>query len=48
LVQGNTNNFWHYDSSTINRHNMNSYDLWAEFSIGTKSGKLQILTNGNW
>jgi prepilin-type N-terminal cleavage/methylation domain-containing protein len=48
LVPGNTNNFWHYDSSTTNRHNMNSYDLWAEFSIGTKNGKLTIITNGNW
>jgi prepilin-type N-terminal cleavage/methylation domain-containing protein len=48
LVPGHTNNFWHYDSSTPNRHNMNSYDLWAEFSIGTKNGKLTIITNGNW
>jgi prepilin-type N-terminal cleavage/methylation domain-containing protein len=48
LVQGITNNYWHYDSSTTNRHNPNSYDLWAEFSIGTKNGKLLIITNGNW
>jgi prepilin-type N-terminal cleavage/methylation domain-containing protein len=48
LIPGHTNNFWHYDASTANRHNMNNYDLWAEFSIGTKSGKLQVITNGNW
>jgi len=48
LVPGNTNNFWHYDSSSTNRHNMNSYDLWAEFVVGTKSGNLLIITNGNW
>jgi len=48
LIPGNTNNFWHYDSSSSMRHNMTSYDLWAEFSIGTKSGKLVIITNGNW
>ena len=48
LVPGNTNNFWHFDSSSANRHNMGSYDLWAEFSIGTKSGQLQVITNGNW
>jgi prepilin-type N-terminal cleavage/methylation domain-containing protein len=48
LVPGNTNNFVHYDSSTTNRHNMNSYDIWFEFSIGTKNGKLTIITNGNW
>jgi len=48
LVSGNTNNFWHYDSSSPNRHNMGSYDLWAEFYIGTKSGNPTIITNGNW
>jgi prepilin-type N-terminal cleavage/methylation domain-containing protein len=48
LVPGNTNNFWHYDSSTTNRHNMATYDLWAEFSIGAKNGQLTIITNGNW
>jgi prepilin-type N-terminal cleavage/methylation domain-containing protein len=47
LTNGNFN-WWHYDSSTTNRHNMNSYDLWAEFSIGSKNGKLTIITNGNW
>jgi prepilin-type N-terminal cleavage/methylation domain-containing protein len=41
-------NFWHYDSSTTNRHNMNSYDLWAEYSIGSKNGHLTLITNGNW
>jgi prepilin-type N-terminal cleavage/methylation domain-containing protein len=48
LVPGNTNNFWHYDSSTTNRHNMNSYDLWAEFSVGNIHGQLKTITNGNW
>jgi prepilin-type N-terminal cleavage/methylation domain-containing protein len=48
LVPGNTNNFWHYDSSSPNRHNMNSYDLWAEFSIANIHGKVTIITNGNW
>lgn len=41
-------NFWHYDSSTTNRHNMASYDLWAEFTIGSKNGHPVIITNGNW
>jgi prepilin-type N-terminal cleavage/methylation domain-containing protein len=44
----NQTNFWHYDSSSTNRHNMDSYDLWAEFSIGSKNGQLTIITNGNW
>jgi prepilin-type N-terminal cleavage/methylation domain-containing protein len=48
LVAGNTNNFWHYDSSSANRHNMDSYDLWAEFSIGAKNGHQIMITNGNW
>jgi prepilin-type N-terminal cleavage/methylation domain-containing protein len=48
LVPGHTNNFWHYDASSTNRHNLNTYDLWAEFYIGTKSGHLTIITNGNW
>jgi len=43
-----TNNFWHYDSSSTNRHNPQSYDLWAEYNIGTKSGNPIIMTNGNW
>jgi prepilin-type N-terminal cleavage/methylation domain-containing protein len=41
-------NFWHYDSSSQYRHNPNSYDLWAEYSIGTKNGQMTIITNGNW
>jgi prepilin-type N-terminal cleavage/methylation domain-containing protein len=41
-------NFWHYDSSTTNRHNMTTYDLWAEYSIGSKSGRSILITNGNW
>jgi hypothetical protein len=48
LVPGNTNNFWHYDSSSGKRHNMNSFDLWAEFSIGSKGGNQIMITNGNW
>jgi prepilin-type N-terminal cleavage/methylation domain-containing protein len=47
-VPGNTNNFWHYDSSTTNRHNPNSFDLWAEYYVGSKSGQPTIRTNGNW
>jgi prepilin-type N-terminal cleavage/methylation domain-containing protein len=42
------NNYWHYDSSSPYRHNPNSYDLWAEYSIGTKNGQLVVITNGNW
>ena len=41
-------NFWHYDASSPRRHNQNSYDLWAEFTIGTQNGNLVIETNGNW
>lgn len=41
-------NFWHYDSSSPRRHNQNSYDLWAEFLVGSKNGNLIIETNGNW
>ena len=41
-------NFWHYDSSSPRRHNQNSYDLWAEFVVGTKNGTNVIETNGNW
>ncbi len=36
-------NPWHYDSSSTNRHNPESYDLWAEILIG---GKTNII--GNW
>jgi prepilin-type N-terminal cleavage/methylation domain-containing protein len=48
LTPGNTNNFWRYDSSSTNRHNLGSYDLWAEFYVGSKNGKLTMITNGNW
>jgi hypothetical protein len=41
-------NFWHYDASSPKRHNQNSYDLWAEFVVGTKNGAPVIETNGNW
>lgn len=41
-------NFWHYDSSSPRRHNQNSYDLWAEFVVGTKNGVSVVETNGNW
>jgi hypothetical protein len=43
MVANNTNNFIHYDASSTNRHNMNSYDIWAEYMIGSK-----YYTNGNW
>lgn len=39
----NPNNPWRYDSSSTNRHNSDSFDLWAVFSVGNK-----IVTNGNW
>jgi len=41
-------NFWHYDSSSTNRHNLQSYDLWAEYISATKGGSNIITTNGNW
>jgi prepilin-type N-terminal cleavage/methylation domain-containing protein len=41
-------NFWHYDSSTTNRHNLSGYDLWAEYVIGSKGGSNIIVTNGSW
>ncbi len=44
----NMTNYWHYDSSSTNRHNPSSYDLWAEYLIGTKGGSNIIMTNGNW
>ena len=47
LTQGQPN-FWHYDSSSPRRHNQNSYDLWAEFTVGNKYGSQVIETNGNW
>jgi prepilin-type N-terminal cleavage/methylation domain-containing protein len=42
-LTNNPNNPWHYDSSSTNRHNSESFDLWAVFSVGNK-----IVTNGNW
>lgn len=41
--QGNPNNPWRYDSSSTNRHNMESFDLWAVFTVGKNT-----VTNGNW
>jgi prepilin-type N-terminal cleavage/methylation domain-containing protein len=41
-------NFWHYDSSSTNRHNLQSFDLWAEYISANKSGSNIITTNGNW
>jgi len=41
-------NFWHYDSSSTNRHNLSSYDLWAEYVSAGKNGSNIITTNGNW
>ncbi len=43
-----TFNFWHYDSSTTNRHNLSSYDLWAEYISATRNGVNIITINGNW
>lgn len=47
---GNTmTNFWHYDSSSANRHNSLSFDLWAEYGAGNdSSGYPLTITNGNW
>jgi prepilin-type N-terminal cleavage/methylation domain-containing protein len=36
-------NTWHYDSSSTNRHNSDSFDLWAVFTVGKKT-----VTNKNW
>ena len=36
-------NPWFYDASSTNRHNKNSFDLWAEILVG---GKTNII--GNW
>jgi prepilin-type N-terminal cleavage/methylation domain-containing protein len=42
-------NLWHYDSSSTNRHNSSTYDLWAEYSAGKDSaGNFIYITNGNW
>jgi len=42
LVAGQPN-FWFYDASSTNRHNPESYDLWAVYMVGTN-----ITTNCNW
>jgi prepilin-type N-terminal cleavage/methylation domain-containing protein len=47
-IAGSVTNFWHYDSSSTNRHNLNSYDLWAEYTVGSKNGATINITNGNW
>jgi len=36
-------NFWHYDCSSTNRHNRDSFDIWAAYTVGAN-----IVTNGNW
>lgn len=36
-------NPWFYDASSTNRHNRNSYDLWAEITV---QGKTTVI--GNW
>jgi prepilin-type N-terminal cleavage/methylation domain-containing protein len=36
-------NPWRYDSSSTNRHNSESFDLWAVFTVGSKT-----VTNKNW
>jgi len=42
-------NFVHYDSSSPNRRNPGTFDLWVEYSGGTGTNGLPIiLTNGNW
>jgi prepilin-type N-terminal cleavage/methylation domain-containing protein len=52
-LMGNTTNFWHYDCSNPNRHNPHGFDLWAEYSAGSRkdtNGNVFpiIITNGNW
>ncbi|MEO6035006.1 MAG: type II secretion system protein [Verrucomicrobiota bacterium] len=42
FLQGQINP-WHYDASSTNRHNPDSYDLWAQILIG---GQTNII--GNW
>jgi prepilin-type N-terminal cleavage/methylation domain-containing protein len=42
-LSGETRNPWRYDATSTNRHNTDSFDLWAVFSVGNK-----IVTNGNW
>ena len=40
---GGTFNTWFYDASSTNRHNLKSYDLWAEVNV---RGQVQVI--GNW
>lgn len=47
-VNGNVPNFWYYDASSTNRHNLASYDLWAVYISTTKGGSNILATNGNW
>lgn len=48
MPRATTTNFWHYDASSTNRHNIDSFDLWAEFVTGRKGGGWVYVTNGNW
>ena len=36
-------NPWRYDASSLNRHNRDGFDLWAEYTIGKKT-----IVIGNW
>jgi prepilin-type N-terminal cleavage/methylation domain-containing protein len=36
-------NAWYYDASSTNRHNLRSFDLWAEITIGK-----EVHVIGNW
>jgi hypothetical protein len=42
-LNGETRNPWRYDASSTNRHNSDSFDLWAVYTVGKKT-----FTNGNW
>lgn len=42
-LNGEIRNPWRYDASSTNRHNTDSFDLWAVFTVGS-----QTITNGNW
>lgn len=43
-------NYIHYDSSSTNRHNPSSFDVWVEYLAGTDrtTGGPVVVTNGNW
>ena len=41
--KGGQANVWLYDSSSTNRHNMATFDLWAVYKIGKR-----VVTSGNW